>query len=80
MGTLQTSSVYTGTGQAKRYRVLDDTGKTISYVTPIGAAVNTDFSKLIGHKVGLVGKIQPSEATGRAFIEFTEIVLLDSDK
>ena len=79
MGTLQTSSVYTGTGQAKRYRVLDDTGKTISYVTPIGAAVNTDFSKLIGHKVGLVGKIQPSEATGRAFIEFTEIVLARFD-
>jgi uncharacterized protein YgiM (DUF1202 family) len=80
VGKLETSSIYTGTGQAKRYRILDDAGKTISYVTPVGAAVNTDFSKFIGHKVGLVGKIEASEATGRAFIEFTEIVLLDSDK
>ena len=63
MGTLETSSVYTGTGQTKRYRVLDETGKTICYVTPTGPAVNTDFSKLIGHKVGLVGKIEPHEAT-----------------
>ncbi|MCX5646006.1 MAG: SH3 domain-containing protein [Phycisphaerae bacterium] len=80
VGTLETSSVYTGTGQTQRYRILDDAGKTICYVTPVGAAVNTDFSKLIGRKVGLVGKISASEATGRAFIEFTEIVLLDSDK
>jgi hypothetical protein len=80
VGKLETSSVYTGTGQTQRYRILDDAGKTICYVTPVGAAVNTDFSKLIGHKVGLVGKISASEATGRAFIEFTEIVLLDSDK
>jgi uncharacterized protein YgiM (DUF1202 family) len=78
VGKLETSSVYVGTGQTKRYRILDDAGKTISYVMPVGAAVNTDFSKLIGHKVGLVGKIEASEATGRAFIEFTEIVLLDS--
>ena len=59
MGKLETSSVYTGTGQTRRYRILDDTDKTICYVTPVGAAVNTDFSKLIGHKVGLVGKIEP---------------------
>ena len=59
--------------------MLDETGKTICYVTPTGPAVNTDFNKFIGHKVGLVGKIEPHEATDRAFIEFTEIVLLDSD-
>lgn len=77
MGTLETSSVYTGTGQTRRYRVLDETGKTICYVTPTGQAVNADYSKLIGHKVGLVGKIEAHEATARAFIEFTEIVQLD---
>jgi hypothetical protein len=32
---------------------------------------------LIGHKVGLVGPIDASQATGRAFIEFTEIVPLE---
>jgi hypothetical protein len=80
VGKLENSSVYSGTGQTKRYRILDETDKTICYVTPTGAAVNTDFSKLIGHKVGLVGKIKPHEPTARASIEFTEIVLLDADK
>jgi uncharacterized protein YgiM (DUF1202 family) len=75
VGKLENSSVYAG--PTKRFRVLDDAGKTICYVTPTGPAVNTDFSKLIGHKVGLVGKIEPHEATARAFIEFTEIVPLD---
>jgi len=75
MGKLETSSVYAG--PTKRFRVLDDAGKTICYVTPTGPALKTDFSKFIGHKVGLVGKIEPHEATARAFIEFTEVVLLD---
>ena len=75
MGKLETSSVYAG--PTKRFRVLDDAGKTICYVTPTGPALKTDFSKFIGHKVCLVGKIEPHEATARAFIEFTEVVLLD---
>lgn len=76
-GKLENSSVYVGTGQTRRYRVLDDAGTTICYVMPSGAAAGTDLSKLVGHKVGLVGKISPHEATARAFIEFTEIVQLD---
>jgi len=79
-GRLETSSVYNGVGQARRYRILDDAGRTTCYVTPVGPAVNTDFSKYLGHKVGLVGPIAPHPDTQRAFIEFTEIVLLDSDK
>jgi hypothetical protein len=77
-GKLETSSVYSGA--SKRYRILDETGKTICYVTPTGPAASMDLSKFVGHKVGLVGKIEPHEATQRAFIEFTEIVLLDSNK
>jgi uncharacterized protein YgiM (DUF1202 family) len=78
IGKLQSSSVYaSAAGQAKRYRVLDESGKTVCYVAPTGAAVGKDLSQLIGHKVGLVGNIQPHLATGRAFIEFTEIVPLD---
>ena len=78
VGKLETSSVYGGS--SKRFRVLDDAGKTICYVMPTGPIANTDFSKYIGHKVGLVGPISPHPDTQRAIIEFTEIVLLDSDK
>jgi uncharacterized protein YgiM (DUF1202 family) len=77
MGKLENSSVYDGAGQGKRYRILDDAGKTVCYVAPTGPALSVDFSKYVGHKVGLVGKIEPHDATSRAFIEFTEIVLLE---
>jgi uncharacterized protein YgiM (DUF1202 family) len=76
IGTLESSSVYAG-GPIKRYRLLDESGKTICYVTPTGAAASVDHETLIGHKVGLVGTIQPHEASARAFVEYTEAVRLD---
>lgn len=78
VGKLETSSVYAGT--TKRFRVLDESGKTICYVIPTGAIANTDFSKYIGHKVGLVGPISPRPDTQQSLIEFTEIDLLDPEK
>ncbi|MCL5279808.1 MAG: SH3 domain-containing protein [Planctomycetes bacterium] len=78
VGKLETSSVYAGA--AKRFRVLDESGKTICYVMPTGAIASTDFSKYIGHKVGLVGPIAARPDTQQSLIEFTEIDLLDSDK
>jgi len=80
IGKLQDSSVYASTahvGQAKRYRVLDESGKTICYVSPTGPAAGRDLTELIGRKVGLVGEIRPHQPTARAFVEFTEIVPLD---
>ncbi len=78
IGKLENTSIYNlPAGQAKRYRVIDDTGKTICYVSPTGAAAGKDLSEFVGHKVGLVGEIQPHQATARAFIEFSDIVLLD---
>jgi hypothetical protein len=79
IGKLEGSSLYasTGTAMAKRYRILDESGKTICYVSPTGTAAAKDYTKLIGHKVGLVGKIKPHQATGRAFVEFSELVDLD---
>ncbi len=77
IGKLETSSVYNSDGLGKRFRVLDESGKTICYVTPTGAATAADYSKLIGRKVGLVGKVQAHEAPVRATVEFTEAIPLD---
>ncbi|MBN1360248.1 MAG: hypothetical protein JW993_06640 [Sedimentisphaerales bacterium] len=80
IGKLESSSLYASTtpaGQAQRYRILDGSDKTICYVSPTGPAVGKDVSKLIGKKVGLVGDIRPHPATGRAFVEFTDIVPLE---
>ncbi len=76
MGRLETSSVYAD-GPTRRFRLLDDSGKTICYVTPVGAAAARDYSDLIGRKVGLVGKIEAHEATSRAIIQFSEAVPLE---
>jgi uncharacterized protein YgiM (DUF1202 family) len=77
VGKLENSSVYGTAGPMKRFRMLDDSGKTVCYVMPTGAAAGMDLSKFVGHKVGLVGKIEPHEATARALIQFNEIVQLD---
>jgi uncharacterized protein YgiM (DUF1202 family) len=76
IGKLENSSVYANS-PIKRYRLVDDSGKTLSYVTPVGAKATADCEKLFGHKVGLIGTIQPHEASGRAAIEFTDIMPLD---
>ncbi|MEN6428166.1 MAG: SH3 domain-containing protein [Phycisphaerales bacterium] len=75
IGKLESSSVYADS-PVKRYRLLDETGKTVSYATPTGAAA-ADCEKLVGHKVGLVGKVKLQDVAGRAIIEFSEIVPLD---
>jgi len=77
IGKLENSSIYGTADQLKRYRVLDASGKTVCYAAPAGAAASQDLNNLIGKKVGLVGEIQPHEATARAFIKFTEIVPLE---
>jgi len=78
IGKLESTSIYApAAGQARRYRVLDDSGKTVCYVSPTGAAAGLDLKNFVGHKVGLVGEIQPHQPTGRAFVEFSEIVPLD---
>lgn len=77
IGKLENSSLYDASGLARRYRILDGSGKTVAYVSPTGSAAGTDFSKFFGRKVGLVGKIQPHEASARAFVAFSEIVPLD---
>ncbi|NLZ05520.1 MAG: hypothetical protein GXY19_10140 [Phycisphaerae bacterium] len=78
IGKLESTSIYApAAGQARRYRVLDDSGKTVCYVSPTGAAAGLDLENFVGHKVGLVGEIQPHQPTGRAFVEFSEIVPLD---
>ncbi|MBN2563573.1 MAG: SH3 domain-containing protein [Phycisphaerae bacterium] len=77
IGTLASSSLYPATDQTKRYRILDETGKTICYIGAAASAASQDLTPLIGKKVGLVGEIQPHEPTARAFIKYTQVVPLD---
>ena len=77
IGKLEGSNIYSAGGQPKRYRILDGSGTTICYIVPTGAAAGMDMSKLIGKKVGVVGKIRPHEATARALVEFTEVVSIE---
>ncbi|MFQ6036822.1 MAG: SH3 domain-containing protein [Sedimentisphaerales bacterium] len=59
------------------YRIVDDSGKMICYALPSEEASETDLSKFIGRKVGLVGAIQPHPQTAGALVRFKEIVELN---
>jgi uncharacterized protein YgiM (DUF1202 family) len=76
IGKFQSSSVYETEGELKRYRITDESGANICYAAPTGRAAQTDLSKFIGHKVGLIGKIEPHPPTGGAIVRFTEVVEL----
>jgi len=76
IGKLQTSNVFISDA-AKRYRIMDDSGKTICYASPTGPIAKKDLSKLAGTKVGLVGKIEANPQISGALIRFTEIVQLN---
>jgi uncharacterized protein YgiM (DUF1202 family) len=73
VGTFQTFITY-GPGN---YRIIDDSGKTICYALPKGPISQIELSKLIGHKVGLVGTIEPHKQTKGALVRFTKIIQLD---
>jgi len=77
IGKFEISSIYGPEAELKRYRIIDDSGKTVCYALPIGAASNMDLGKLIGRKVGLVGTIEPNPQTAGALVRFTEVVDLE---
>jgi hypothetical protein len=56
------------------YRIVDEAGKMICYALPEGPAAQKDLTGLIGHKVGLVGTIEPFKPTAGALVRFTDIV------
>lgn len=61
------------------YRMVDDSGKMICYALPSEETSETDLSKFVGRKVGLVGEIQPHPQTAGALVRFKEIVELAPD-
>jgi len=77
IGVLRPSSVYGGDSPEKRYRIMDDKGKTRCYVKPVGVAVGTDMTPYFGQKVGLIGTIKAHPAAGGALVEFTHIEKLE---
>jgi hypothetical protein len=71
IGKFQTSNIF-GSGPVKRYRIIDDKGKTVCYASPTGPIAKKDLSKLAGSKVGLIGKIEASPQISGALVRFTE--------
>lgn len=76
VGKLRTSNIYGREAGLKYYRIIDDSGKTVCYSSPTGAALKMDLSKFIDRKVGLIGTIEPHPQTAGALVRFTEVVEL----
>jgi uncharacterized protein YgiM (DUF1202 family) len=77
IGILRPSSVYGTESSVKRYRIVDEKGKTRCYVKPVGAALATDMTPFFGQKVGLIGTIKAYPAAGGAIVEFTSVKKLN---
>jgi hypothetical protein len=76
IGQLKTSSIFGSEPQLKHYRITDEADKIICYALPTGPAATMDLSKLMDHKVGLVGTLEAHPQTGKALVKFTEVVEL----
>lgn len=76
VGRFETSTVYSPEKQLKRYRITDDSGKTVCYAAATGAASNMDLSKFVGRKVGLVGTIQANQEMREVLVRFSELTEL----
>jgi len=76
IGQFKKSSIYGPEAELKHYRIVDKSYRTICYALPSDETAKTNLSKLIGKKVGLVGKIEPHPQTGGALVRFTEIIEL----
>ena len=74
IGKFQTFETY-GPGH---FRIVDESSKMSCYALPSGQLLETDLSKFIGKKVGLIGTTEPHPATAGALVRFTEIVDLES--
>jgi hypothetical protein len=74
IGKFQTFETY-GPGH---FRIVDESSKMLCYALPSGQLLETDLSKFIGKKVGLIGTTEPHPATAGALVKFTEIVDLES--
>jgi len=78
IGQLKSSMIYDAEPEQKRYRIVNESDRTICYVVPSGPASTMDLSRFMDHKVGLVGTIEPHPPTVGALVHFTEIVELGS--
>ena len=56
------------------YILVDDTGRILTYATPMETFVAVDVNSFLGKKVGLIGNLQPYMKASNALLKFTEIV------
>jgi hypothetical protein len=76
IGQFKTSSIFGAEPHLRHYRITDESDNAICYAFGVGQAATMDFSKFIGHKVGLVGTLEAHPQTAKALVKFTEIVEL----
>ncbi|TFG50469.1 MAG: hypothetical protein E4H40_01360 [Candidatus Brocadiia bacterium] len=75
MGKFETSSVYSTGADLKRYRIVDEFGKTVCFAVPTSPSMK--LNDYVGKKVGLVGTIESFPQASSALVRFTAIDKLE---
>lgn len=72
---------YTAIGMFKKseevtgyYILVDDTGRILTYASPMDTFIAVDINSFLGKKVGLIGNLQLYTKASNALLKFTEIV------
>jgi hypothetical protein len=73
IGVIKPSLAYgTTNGMPRRFLVLDDSGKIVSYAQPAASAQGMDLSELYGKKVGIIGAIS-QDTSSMPLVTFTGV-------
>ncbi len=71
-GILKESSIYTEASGQKRYLLMDDYGKIISYVVP-DKGVNIDMDKFINERVNVIGRLTEDSSSPMSLVKFVDL-------
>jgi hypothetical protein len=75
-GESRSSNIYTSQTDQKRFLVVNDVGKILCYAIPDENAGDINIESLLGHKVGLLGKVVSDPHNPVSLVKFTDIVEL----
>lgn len=71
-GILKESSIYTEASGQKRYLLMDDYGKIISYVVP-DKGVSMDMDKFINERVNVIGRLTEDSSSPMSLVRFVDL-------
>ena len=79
-GTFKPSAIFEDQPDGRRYLIVDDNNKPLSYAEPVGEAADINLADYYGQKVGLIGQLSADNQSHIAMVKFEKIEKLGIEK